>query len=107
FDFLLSTSSEGVRIFGYGVGYDVCHWVADLSSDEKTRLATNGMVYTQQGATAYRLTYRPNAYFTVQRLQGFAKSKVMASATVVDLMRWHRKPFVDVCDEWGTFTNNE
>lgn len=99
-EFLLDQAEPVTRLFGYGIGYDVCHWVADLTDAEKTRLATKGMVYTQQGATVYRLTYRPNAYFTVQRLQGFAKSKVMASATIVDLMRWHRKPFVNVCEEW-------
>ena len=101
FDFILSQTGEGIRLFGYGIGYDVCHWVADLSVDEKTRLATKGMTYTQQGATFYRLTYRPNAYFTVQRLRGLPKSEVTATATVVDLMRWHRKPFVDACEEWG------
>ena len=106
FDFLLRQQNfaERPRLFGYGIGYDVCHWVADLSDDEKTRLATKGMVYTQQGATFYRLTYRPNAYFTVQRLRDLPRSPVVANATVVDLMRWHRKPFVEACEEWGAIT---
>lgn len=104
FEFLLRQAGDGVRLFGYGLGYDVCHWVADLSGEEKTRLATKGMVYTQQGATVYRVTYRPNAYFTVQRLRGLAKSEVTGTATVVDLMKWHRKPFVDACEEWLDFS---
>ena len=65
FDFILGQSEPGSRLFGYGIGYDVCHWVMDLSAEEKGRLAANGVCYTMQGATVYRLTYRPNAYFTV------------------------------------------
>lgn len=107
FDFLLSLSGEGVRLFGYGVGYDVCHWVADLSDAHKTRLATKGSVQFFDGPTCYRLTYRPNAYFTVSRLSGGPGSKAAKTTTVVDLMRWHRKPFVDVCEEWGVINPGE
>ncbi len=110
FEFILGTAKQADRVFGYGIGYDVCHWVADLSSDEKTRLATKGMCYTFQGPTCYRLTYRPNAYFTVQKMKGgpwYPDGKeIVATATVVDLMRWHRKPFVDVCEEWDTLDVN-
>ena len=105
FSFLVSTDAD--RIFGYGIGYDVCHWVADLTDDEKTRLATRGRCYTRQGPYFYRLIYRPQAYFTVQRLRGLPGSEVTDTATVVDLMRWHRKPMVETCAEWGCFHNGE
>lgn len=107
FDFILGQSEPGIRLFGYGIGYDVCHWVKDLSSAQLDRLATKGLCYTMQGATVYRLTYRPNAYFTVQEMSGLHGSKVVRSATIVDLMRWHRRPFVDVCEEWRTVTPGE
>lgn len=105
FEFLLSLSGEGVRLFGYGIGYDVCHWIADLEPKHKTRLATKGSVRFFDGPTVYRLTYRPNAYFSVSRLAGGPGSKSVKTATVVDLMRWHRRPFVDVCEEWNLLTS--
>lgn len=99
-EFILGLAEPGSRLFGYGIGYDVCHWVADLSDAHKTRLATKGSVQFFDGPTCYRMVYRPNAYFSVSRLAGGPGSKSIKTATVVDLMRWHRRPFVDVCEEW-------
>lgn len=105
FEFLLDQAATCNRMFGYGIGYDVSHWIKDLTHSQKVRLAKTGMVYTELGLRFYRVSYRPNIYFRVDRLKGCPTSKggkeTMQSALVVDLMRWHRKPFSDVADEWG------
>lgn len=104
-DFLLAEGELANRLFGYGIGFDVCHWIADLSDRQKRLLAERGRCYTQQGIRFYRLIYRPGAYFTVQLLAGMPNTKnggrAVQSATVVDLMKWFRKPFHAVCEEWG------
>jgi hypothetical protein len=102
-DFLLDEAQKSSRLFGYGIGLDVCHWIADLTDRQKKLLAEKGRVYTQQGIRFYRLIYRPGAYFTVQQLSTIPTGNVatvLRSATVVDLMKWFRKPFAAVCEDW-------
>lgn len=62
------------------------------------------MVYTELGLSFYRVCYRPNTFFRVDRLAGVPTNasgkKTVQSALVTDLMRWYRKPFVEVMSEW-------
>lgn len=108
FEFLLSEGKGADRLFGFGIGYDVCHWIADLTDKEKALLATKGRCYTLQGGRFYRLTYHPGAYFEIDRLEGFPlgkeKARVEQRAVIVDIMRWHRKPLVDVAFDWDCIT---
>ena len=111
FEFLLSEAATSKRLFGYGIGLDVAHWIRDLTQSQKVRLAKEGMTYTELGLNFYRVSYRPNAYFRVDRLAGIPTCQkgraTVQSATITDLMKWHRKPFVDVSEEWNLGTQEE
>lgn len=111
FDFLLDCATEHKRLYGYGLGLDVCHWIRDLTDRELNRLYREGRCYTEQGLAFYRVVYRPNVFFRVDRLRGMPTGKwgkeVVCSATVIDLMRWHRQPFADVASDWRLGTDDE
>src|SRR5205823_1477371 len=108
FDFLIDCASRHERLCGYGIGYDVCQWIKDLTDSQLDRLCKKGQCYTELGLRFYRVIYVPNVKFQVDRLKGVPTNElgrmVEGSATVVDLMRWHRKPFSDVADGWGLGT---
>ena len=110
FDYLLALA--GSRVYGYGIGLDVAHWMRDLTIGELQHLAANGRCYTEQGGRYYRVRYQAGKKFSLQLLDGFPlgrRPKTIASVTVSDLMRWHRRPFVAVAEEWkvGTARNRE
>jgi hypothetical protein len=104
FSYLLSLAAQGAKLYGYGIGFDVSHWIADLTDKQKARLASEGRCLTQQGTAFYRVSYRPNTFFKVDLLDGMPKPgfvpKSIGSALVCDLMKWHRKSFVEVSYEW-------
>lgn len=74
---------------GFGLAYDINHWVSDLPAEDRLNLFAGDVVTYQR----WQIQYVAGRIFTI-------KSGKDHLATIYDCLGMFRRPFTTVCQEW-------
>jgi hypothetical protein len=87
-------------IVGYGLSYDVEHWLKDLPEKNMLQLKADGKTWWKR----YQIHHIPNKIFTVSK---WKKNKKIASRSVYDIVGFFQAPFADAIEKWNVGTPEE
>lgn len=100
-DFITSIPKTHI-IVGYGLTYDVEHWIRDLPEKKMLRLKENNSVLWKN----YSIHYIPGKLFSVSKYDKHRK-EFIASQTVYDIVGFFQSPFAESIRKWNVGTEPE
>jgi len=93
-------------IVGYGLSYDVEHWLKDVPPDKMLKLKQDGKVWWKR----YLIHYIPNKVFNVSKWSQKRKEKKserISGASVYDIVGFFQSTFVEASEKWKIGTKEE
>jgi hypothetical protein len=92
-------------IVGYGLSYDVEHWLKDIPESKMIKLRDTGKVWWRD----YLIQYIPNKVFSISKWKRKLKngSVKTASRTVYDIVGFFQSPFANAIGSWNVGTQLE
>lgn len=104
-EFLLGLPAEHTLV-GYGLSYDVEHWLKDLPDKKMLELAEKNATWWRR----YRIHYIPNKVFSISKYSKSTKEKKperLATRTVYDIHGFFQGPFAEAIRKWEVGTEPE
>ena len=91
---------ESHIIVGYGLTYDVEHWLRDLPEKKMLQLKEEGKVWWKR----YMITYIPSKVFSIMK---WKKGRKIASRTIYDIVGFFQSRFDGAIQKWEIGTLEE
>lgn len=98
-DFIIGLPNSHI-IVGYGLSYDVEHWLKDVPAAKMLELKKTGTVWWRR----YLLRYIPNKVFSVSK---WRKKRKIGSNTVYDIVGFFQAEFKSAIRTWNVGTQAE